>query len=116
MKGQGHAVEFRFNPPPGWPPSPAGFDPPPGWQPDPRWPAPPPGWQFWLPEDDTSSSGAPAEAPGPHAAQVPEPAQVPPPGQVVEAGQVIMAAGTPPPGGPEPRLTTLPHNGPARSQ
>jgi hypothetical protein len=36
----------RFNPPPGWPPAPAGWVAPPGWQPDPSWPAPPPGWQL----------------------------------------------------------------------
>ena len=38
----------RFNPPPGWPPAPAGWVAPPGWQPDPSWPAPPPGWQLWV--------------------------------------------------------------------
>jgi hypothetical protein len=38
----------RFNPPPGWPPAPAGWVAPPGWQPDPSWPEPPPGWQLWV--------------------------------------------------------------------
>ena len=38
----------RFNPPPGWPPAPAGWVAPPGWQPDPTWPEPPPGWQLWA--------------------------------------------------------------------
>jgi hypothetical protein len=38
----------RFNPPPGWPPAPAGWMAPPGWQPDPSWPEPPPGWQLWV--------------------------------------------------------------------
>jgi hypothetical protein len=38
----------RFNPPPGWPPAPAGWVAPPGWQPDPSWPEPPPGWQLWA--------------------------------------------------------------------
>lgn len=38
----------RFNPPPGWPPAPAGWTPPPGWSPDPSWPAPPAGWQLWV--------------------------------------------------------------------
>ena len=38
----------QFNPPPGWPPAPAGWTPPPGWQPDPSWPPPPPGWQLWV--------------------------------------------------------------------
>ena len=36
----------RFNPPPGWPPAPAGWFPPPGWRPDNSWPPPPAGWQF----------------------------------------------------------------------
>jgi hypothetical protein len=39
---------MRFNPPPGWPPAPAGWMAPPGWQPDPSWPAPPPGWPLWV--------------------------------------------------------------------
>jgi hypothetical protein len=55
-------VGFRLNPPPGWPPVPAGFVPLPGWQPGPSWPAPPPGWQLWLPEDDTPH-GYPAAPP-----------------------------------------------------
>jgi hypothetical protein len=38
-----------FNPPPGWPPPPAGWVPPPGWQPDPPWRLPPSGWVFWSP-------------------------------------------------------------------
>lgn len=38
----------RFNPPPGWPPPPAGWMAPPGWQPDPTWPEPPQGWQLWI--------------------------------------------------------------------
>jgi WD40 repeat protein len=38
----------RFNPPPGWPPPPAGWTPFPGWQPDPSWPPPPDGWQLWI--------------------------------------------------------------------
>jgi len=41
--------QWRFNPPPGWPPTPPGFVPPPGWRPDPSWPAAPPGWQWWTP-------------------------------------------------------------------
>ena len=44
-------LAYRFNPPPGWPPAPAGFVPPQGWQPDPSWPPPPPGWQLWVPDD-----------------------------------------------------------------
>ena len=46
--GQMTAGTTRFNPPPGWPPAPAGWVAPPGWQPDPSWPAPPPGWQLWV--------------------------------------------------------------------
>jgi hypothetical protein len=38
----------QFNPPPGWPPAPAGWVAPPGWQPDPSWPEPPAGWQLWV--------------------------------------------------------------------
>lgn len=46
--GEMTARTRRFNPPPGWPPAPAGWVAPPGWQPDPSWPAPPPGWQLWV--------------------------------------------------------------------
>jgi hypothetical protein len=42
---------MRFNPPPSWPPPPAGFTPGPGWRPDPSWPPAPPGWQLWVPDD-----------------------------------------------------------------
>ena len=41
-------MAMQLNPPPGWPPAPAGWTPPPGWQPDPTWPPPPPGWQLWM--------------------------------------------------------------------
>jgi hypothetical protein len=44
------APAVRFNPPPGWPVSVAGWTPPPGWQPDPSWPPAPPGWQLWVPD------------------------------------------------------------------
>jgi hypothetical protein len=40
--GEMTARTTRFNPPPGWPPAPAGWVAPPGWQPDPSWPEPPP--------------------------------------------------------------------------
>jgi len=46
--GEKTAGATRFNPPPGWPPAPAGWVAPPGWQPDPSWPEPPPGWQLWV--------------------------------------------------------------------
>ncbi|MGO1318000.1 MAG: hypothetical protein ACTMIR_13325 [Cellulomonadaceae bacterium] len=49
----------RFNPAPGWPPTPQGWTPPPGWQPDPSWPAAPAGWQFWV-EDAPAVPGVPA--------------------------------------------------------
>lgn len=42
------AGRMRFNPPPGWPPVPAGWVAPPGWQPDPSWPEPPLGWPLWV--------------------------------------------------------------------
>lgn len=57
---------LRYNPPPGWPPAPAGFTPEPGWQPDPSWPAPPPGWQLWVSDDQPAAAAA---APPPWAAQ-----------------------------------------------
>ena len=43
-------MEYRFNPPPGWPPVPEGWRPPQGWRPDPSWPAAPEGWSYWLPK------------------------------------------------------------------
>jgi hypothetical protein len=46
--GTGPGLRTRFNPPPGWPPAPAGWVASPGWQPDPSWPEPPPGWQLWV--------------------------------------------------------------------
>ena len=46
--GERTAGTTRFNPPPGWPPAPAGWVAPPGWQPDPSWPEPPAGWQLWA--------------------------------------------------------------------
>jgi hypothetical protein len=57
---------YRFNPPPGWPPMPAGWVPPPGWQADPSWPPPPDGWEFWVsddPDEPTTAAG-PAAAKG----------------------------------------------------
>lgn len=44
---------MRFNPPPNWPPAPAGFTPDASWQPDPAWGPPPPGWPVWV--DDTAA-------------------------------------------------------------
>ena len=46
--GDPAARRMRFNPPPGWPPVPAGWVAPPGWQPDPSWPEPPAGWPLWI--------------------------------------------------------------------
>ena len=42
-------TEHRFNPAPGWPPTPKGWTPPPGWTPPADWPAAPDGWQWWAP-------------------------------------------------------------------
>ena len=44
---------MKFNPPPNWPPPPAGWSPPPGWRPDPSWPRPPEGWPLWVDEERT---------------------------------------------------------------
>ena len=49
----------RFNPPPGWPPAPAGWFPPPGWRPDRSWPPAPPGWQIIV--DDAAAGPPPAQ-------------------------------------------------------
>ena len=54
---------YRLNPPPGWPPVPAGFVPPPGWQPDPAWPPAPPGWQLWVPDGAPADGAWPAAPP-----------------------------------------------------
>jgi hypothetical protein len=51
------SAEFVFNPPPGWPPAPAGWTPPPDWTPPSQWPAPPPGWQLWIPRDGDHGDG-----------------------------------------------------------
>jgi hypothetical protein len=53
---------MRFNPPPGWPPAPAGWTPPPGWQPDPAWPPAPPGWPLWV-DEPAAPTQAPAQWP-----------------------------------------------------
>ena len=47
---------MKFNPPPNWPQTPAGWTPPPGWEPDPSWPAPPFGWPLWVAEDEFGTS------------------------------------------------------------
>jgi hypothetical protein len=52
----------RYNPPPNWPPPPAGWTPPPGWQPDPAWGPPPEGWQLWTDAPHGSPWGASAAA------------------------------------------------------
>ena len=43
-------TDFVFNPPPGWPPAPAGWTPPAGWAPPAEWPIPD-GWVFWVPKE-----------------------------------------------------------------
>lgn len=52
----------RLNPPPGWPPAPAGWTPPPGWAPPADWPPLPPGWQLWLPATGSAPSAPPVRA------------------------------------------------------
>jgi len=44
---------WRFNPPPGWPPTPDGWQPPERWTPDPTWPTAPPDWEWWLAVETT---------------------------------------------------------------
>jgi Domain of unknown function (DUF4190)/Septum formation len=87
---------LRFNPPPGWPPPPAGFVPPPGWQPDPSWPPPPPGWQLWVPDDTEPTPGPMPPMPGPTpAVGVPGPAGPAPyggPPSAYPAGQAPYGA------------------------
>lgn len=48
--------ELRFNPPPNWPPAPAGWTPPPGWEPDPAWGPAPHGWPLWVSLDASRKS------------------------------------------------------------
>ena len=45
----------RFNPPPGWPPTPRAWKPSRNWRPDPSWPSPPEGWCFWKEEPNDCS-------------------------------------------------------------
>lgn len=58
----------RFNPPPGWPPVPAGWQPPTSWSPPADWPALPEGWSLWI--EDQPSHPAPRRGdstlPAPH--------------------------------------------------
>lgn len=71
-------MAYRLNPPPGWPPVPAGFVPPEGWQPDPSWPPAPPGWQLWVPDDTPPGNAwpaAPGLEPGVHYYTADQPAQ-----------------------------------------
>jgi hypothetical protein len=46
---EGLAMEYRFNPPPGWPAPEEHWVPDAQWRPDPSWPPPPPGWRLWIP-------------------------------------------------------------------
>lgn len=39
---------IKFNPPPTWPPAPAGWEPPPGWTPPADWAPAPQGWVYWI--------------------------------------------------------------------
>lgn len=49
----------RFNPAPGWPPTPEGWTPPKGWTHPNEWPSSPAGWLFWV--DDVT--GEPTDDP-----------------------------------------------------
>lgn len=71
-------MEYRFNPPPGWPSFPPGWRPPPGWKGDPSWPEPPADWPWWVPIAGTEHHAAPS-APAPQAAAAPAPAAPTPP-------------------------------------
>jgi hypothetical protein len=90
-------VGLRLNPPPGWPPVPAGFTPQPGWQPDPSWPPPPPGWQLWINEDQQPEDPSQPINPG-------QPGAPPPAsswnGQYGSPGTPYGLAGQPPATGP----------------
>lgn len=102
----------RFNPPPGWPPAPAGWTPPPGWSPDPSWPAPPAGWQLWVedgpgaaPADDVSRFSKPDPSSAPTTAmptyQAPGAPGAPQHGAVPPSGPVPTGPGAPWSGSPE---------------
>ena len=64
----------RLNPPPGWPPVPAGWQPPAGWTPPADWPPVPEGWSLWT-DGGEPTTGATAgvtvpDGPGPDLAVV----------------------------------------------
>lgn len=56
-------MPLRFNPPPNWPPAPAGWTPSPEWSPPADWPPPPPGWQLWVPGAPTGAAPPPTNQP-----------------------------------------------------
>lgn len=60
-------MEYRFNPPPNWPPTPKGWRPPEGWLPDPAWGPAPADWQWWVPVAPEPEPAVPV-APAPPAA------------------------------------------------
>lgn len=98
-------MSWTFNPPPGWPPQPAGWVPPPGWQPDPSWPPAPAGWQFWVPAGTPPPVNPPAiVSPVTPTAQLPtEPAVPYRPGTAP-----LPAAGAIPPYSAPPATATTP--------
>lgn len=49
---------MRFNPPPNWPPAPAGWVPPAGWQPPAAWGPAPLGWPLWVQEQAVAPARA----------------------------------------------------------
>lgn len=53
----------RFNPPPTWPPVPAGWSPPSTWVPPADWPQLPAGWALWLDEPEVRAEARRADTP-----------------------------------------------------
>lgn len=62
MSASGRHEGKRFNPPPGWPPTPKNWVPPSGWEPPAEWPKPPSGWELWV-EEEGASEGS-GQTPG----------------------------------------------------
>lgn len=55
----------RFNPPPSWPPVPAGWEPPTSWVPPSDWPALPAGWSLWIEDEPIDPVFASEDVPPP---------------------------------------------------
>ena len=54
-----------WNPPPNWPPAPAGWTPQPGFMPDPAWGPAPTGWPLWIDQSAQVTSAPEATYQGP---------------------------------------------------